>query len=52
MYYKMRILPLKNVILWNQCITFCVVVCIAKFDILEYLKHQNAYAIMPVGRMK
>ena len=36
----------------NQCITFCVVVCIAKFDILEYLKHQNAYAIMPVGRMK
>lgn len=27
-------------------------VCIAKFDILEYLKHQNAYAIMPVGRMK
>ena len=36
----------------NQCITFCVAVCIAKFDILEYLKHQNAYAIMPVGRMK
>ena len=36
MYYKMRILP----------------VIIAKFGILEYLKHQNAYAIMPVGRMK
>ena len=36
----------------NQCITFCVAVCIAKFDILEYLKHQNAYAIMPVGKMK
>lgn len=34
MYYKMRILP----------------VIIAKFGILEYLKHQNAYAIMPVGK--
>lgn len=36
----------------NKCITFCVAVCVVKFDILEYLKHQNAYAIMPVGRMK
>lgn len=42
----------EEIITKNQCITFCVVVCIAKFDILEYLKHQNAYAIMPVGRMK